>query len=65
MPRFIICYGWDEECDIIEADTKDKALDIATIRSMDEGMLDDDLTDTWAEEYTDDLAILYGLKEPD
>ena len=56
MPQFLITYGHREQTDIIERDTLDEARDEATTRSMEEGILDDDLPDTtWAELYDPDV----------
>ena len=50
MPKFRIVYGRPEQTDIIERDTLQEARDEATTRSMEDGILDDDLPDTtWAE----------------
>lgn len=62
MSKYIISYGRASDVAVIEAPSLDEALMIATKRSLDGGLLDDDLADTtWAAAYTDDLAYEYGL----
>lgn len=62
MNRFIIAYGWKSDMRVIEAKSIEDARAIATQLSLEDGLLDDDLSDTtWAEPYTDDLAFEYGL----
>lgn len=61
LRKFIICYGRTEEIDVVEAANLDVARQIAADRSVAQGMLDDDLDDTWAEPYTEEAARLYEL----
>jgi hypothetical protein len=61
--RYIICYGRAGELDIITAPSFNEAFMIATARSIDDGILDDELPDTtWVEPYTDAKAEELGLK---
>ncbi len=62
MPRFIICHGFDSECEVIEAANLDVAKAKAAAFSMAKGLLDDDLADTtWADPFTEDRAFELGL----
>ena len=66
MTRYIIGYGWHSDVDIIEAASLDEAEMKATERSLMDGLLDDDLSDsTWAEPYSDGRAYELGLFTPD
>ena len=63
MNKYIIAYGWHSDMRVIKAKSLDEAQMIATKLSMEDGLLDDDLSDTtWAEEYTLDRADEYGLE---
>jgi hypothetical protein len=64
MDKFIICYGWLSQLDVIQATSLDAATMRATERSLRDGCLDDDLPDTtWAVPYTPELAEEYGLEQ--
>ena len=66
MHKYIIGYGWGGNIDVINIASLAAAEKEAANRSMQLGLLDDDLADTtWAEEYTDDRAYELGwLDEP-
>ena len=63
MNKYIIAYGWRSDMRVVRAKSLDEARMAATKLSMEDGLLDDDLSDTtWAEEYTPDRADEYGLE---
>lgn len=66
MHKWIIGYGWKADIDVIEAEDKDAALDVADQRSMQRGVPEEDLCDySWAEPYSDELAFELGwIGEP-
>lgn len=62
MQKFIIAHGWDSRVDMIDALDLQAAKSEAARRSMADGLLDDDLSDTtWAEPYSDLLARDVGI----
>ena len=62
MNRYIICHGFDAECQILLATDLETAQARAVEFSRAKGLGDDDLIDTtWARPFDVDLADVLGL----